>query len=217
MLKTLVGEETYRKATDLYFERHDGQAATVEDWVKCFEDVSGRDLQQFRLWYAQAGTPVVEASGKYDAAKKTYGLTLKQSLAPTPGQPVKKPMHLPVRLGLVGKSGRALPLTLEGENATGPDERVLELTGAAQEFVFVGVEEEPLLSAGRRFSAPATFKVPHSAKDRSALMAHDADAFNRWEAGQAAARSTMLEMIAGKVSAPDPLFIEAVGKILAEG
>ena len=216
MLKTLVGEETYRKATDLYFERHDGHAATVEDWVKCFEDVSGRDLKQFRLWYAQAGTPVVEATGKYHAANKTYALTLKQSLAPTPGQPAKKPMHMPVRLGFVGKSGRALPLTLEGENTTGPDERVLELTEAEHKFTFIDVDEEPLLSAGRRFSAPATFKVPQSAKDRAALMAHDADSFNRWEAGQTAARSTMLEMIADKASAPDPHYIEAVGKVLAD-
>ena len=102
MLNTLVGEEGYRKATDLYFARHDGEAVTIEDWVTCFEDACGRDLTQFRLWYAQAGTPVIEAEGRYDAAAKTYTLTLKQSLSPTPGQPDKKPMHIPVRLGLVG-------------------------------------------------------------------------------------------------------------------
>ena len=105
MLKTLVGEDGYRKATDAYFERHDGQAATVEDWVKCFEDISGRDLSQFRLWYSQAGTPQIEARGNYDAAARSYTLDLAQSLAPTPGQPDKKPMHVPVRIGLVGKSG----------------------------------------------------------------------------------------------------------------
>ncbi len=213
MLKTLVGEEGYRKATDLYFERHDGQAATVENWVKCFEDTSGRDLAQFRLWYRQAGTPVVEASGKYDAAKQTYALTLKQSLQPTPGQPVKQPMQIPVRLGLVGKSGRALPLTLEGENAPGPDERVLELTAGEQRFTFVGVDEEPLLSFGRRFSAPAVFKTPQSAADRAALMARDPDSFNRWEAGQAAARSAMLAMIGG--ASPDPYYVDALGEVLA--
>ncbi|MEJ0042039.1 MAG: M1 family aminopeptidase [Rhizomicrobium sp.] len=87
MLRTLVGPEGYRKATDLYFKRHDGQAATVEDWVKCFEDSSGRDLTQFRRWYAQAGTPTITAKGVYDAAKKTFALTLTQALAPTPGQP----------------------------------------------------------------------------------------------------------------------------------
>ncbi len=216
MLRTLVGDETYRKATDLYFARHDGQAATVEDWVKCFEDASGRDLKQFRLWYAQAGTPLIEADGTYNAAAKTYALRLKQSLAPTPGQPVKRPMQVPIRLGLVGRSGRALPLTLEGENAPGPEERVLELVAGEQKFMFVGVDEEPLLSVGRKFSAPATFKVPQSAEDRAALMAHDANSFNRWEAGQAAARSTMLDIIAGKVSAPDPYYVEAMGKVLAD-
>ena len=216
MLRTLVGHETYRKATDLYFARHDGQAATVEDWVKCFEDASGRDLRQFRLWYGQAGTPVIEADGAYNAAAKTYALTLKQSLAPTPGQPVKRPMQVPVRLGFVGRTGRALPLTLEGENAPGPEERVLELVEAEQKFVFVGVDEEPLLSVGRKFSAPATFKVLQSAKDRAALMAHDANSFNRWEAGQAAARSTMLDIIAGKASEPDPYYVEAMGNVLAD-
>src|SRR5258708_26288430 len=116
MLKALVGDEDYRKPTGLYFERHDGHAATGEDWVKCFEDANGRDLSQFRLWYRQAGTPVIEARGAYDAAARTYILDLTQSLAPTPGQSVKSPMHIPVRIGLVGESGAVLPLTLEGEN-----------------------------------------------------------------------------------------------------
>jgi aminopeptidase N len=215
MLRTLVGDEGYRKATDLYFERHDGQAATVEDWVRCFEDTSGRDLTQFRLWYRQAGTPVIEAEGRYDAAGQTYALTLKQTLAPTPGQPEKKPMPVPVRLGLVGKSGRALPLTLEGENAPGPDERVLELSHPQQTFTFVGVDEEPLLSVGRRFSAPATFKVRQSAEDRATLMARDPDSFNRWEAGQAAARDTMLDIIAGRATSPDAHYVTAIGAVLA--
>ena len=213
MLKTLVGEDGYRKATDLYFARHDGTAATVEDWVKCFEDTSGRDLSQFRLWYRQAGTPVIEAKGVYDQAAQTFALTLMQSLAPTPGQPHKQPMHIPVRLGLLGKSGRAQKLTLEGDNAPGPEERVLELTEAEQRFVFTGIAEEPLISAGRRFSAPAVFKVAQSAAQRTALMAHDADSFNRWEAGQAAARQAMLSMMQG--GAPDPLYVEALQGVLA--
>ena len=102
------GEEGYRKATDLYFERHDGQAATVEDWVKCFEDACGRDLTQFRLWYRQAGTPVIDADGVYDAKARTYTLDLTQSLPPTPGQPDKKPMHIPVRHRPGRPGGRAL-------------------------------------------------------------------------------------------------------------
>jgi aminopeptidase N len=214
MLKTLVGDEGYRKATDLYFARHDGQAATVEDWVKCFEDACGRDLKQFRLWYRQSGTPTVEAKGVYDPAKKTYALTLKQTLGPTPGQPEKKPMQIPVRLGLIGASGKPLPLTLEGENAAGPEERVLELTDSQQTFTFVDVLEAPLPSVGRRFSAPAYFKVPLSARDRAALMAHDADPFNRWEAAQTLATETLREMAAGK--APDETYLAAIGRVLED-
>jgi aminopeptidase N len=177
MLGTLVGEDGYRKATDLYFARHDGHAATVEDWVKCFEDACGRDLSQFRRWYVQAGTPIVEADGAYDAERKTYALTLRQSLAATPGQPDKQPLHIPVRIGLVERGGRALPVTLEGENATGPDERVLELTSSEQRFVFVDVPEDPLVSLGRRFSAPATFRTGTDRRGLAVLMAHDGDAF----------------------------------------
>src|SRR6202044_101117 len=139
MLKTLVGDEGYRKATDLYFERHDGEAATVEDWVKCFEDACGRDLTQFRLWYRQAGTPTITADGVYDEKARTYTLALSQTVPATPGQPDKKPMHIPVRLGLVGKSGNPLPLTLDGENEAGPETRVVEMIQAQQRFVFVDV------------------------------------------------------------------------------
>ena len=219
MLRTLVGDEGYRKATDLYFERHDGQAATVEDWVKCFEDSSGRDLKQFRLWYAQSGTPVIEAAGDYDAERKSFALTLRQQLAPTPGQPQKKPMHIPVRLGMLGAEGRALPLRCEGENAAGPEERVLELTEAEQRFVFVDVPERPLLSIGRRFSAPAIVRTPLRREDHAALMACDPDGFNRWEAGQKLARDVLLEMAqmasAGGTANPDPVFLDAIGEVLA--
>jgi aminopeptidase N len=219
MLNTLVGEDGYRKATDLYFERHDGQAVTIEEWVKCFEDACGRDLSQFRLWYRQAGTPTVEASGGYDAGSKKYALTLRQTLPPTPGQPEKRPMHVPVRLGLVTKSGRALPLTLEGENAIGSDERVLELTQTEQRFTFVDVEEEPLLSVGRRLSAPAHFDTSMTAADRAALMGCDADPFNRWEAGQTLATEVLLEMAStansGIAPRPDPVYVDAIGDVLA--
>ena len=219
MLKTLIGDDGYRKATDLYFARHDGQAATVEDWVKCFEDACGRDLKQFRLWYAQAGTPTVEASGKYDAAKKIYALTLKQSLYATPGQPEKEPMQIPVRLGFVGASGKALPLTLEGENATGPEERVLELTSVQQTFTFVDVAEAPMLSIGRRFSAPAHFKAPLDRAARAALMSSDSDAFNRWESGQTLATELLLDMAktakAGDFPQADATYLDAIGEALA--
>ena len=192
MLSTLVGPQGYRKATDLYFERHDGEATTIENWVKCFEDACGRDLTQFRLWYHQAGTPQITATGNHDAAARTYTLELTQSLAPTPGQPEKKPLHVPVRIALVGEQG-ALPLTLDGENDTGPTSRVLELTEPRQSFVFTDVGEAPLLSLGQGFSAPAIFRTSLSCADRARLMGKDEDAFNRWESGQILATQIMLE------------------------
>ncbi len=212
MLKTLVGDEGYRKATDLYFARHDGEAATVEDWVKCFEDSSGRDLTQFRLWYRQSGTPVVEARGAYDAAARSFTLDLTQSLKPTPGQPDKQPMHIPVRIGLVGKSGAHLALTLDGENETGAQSRVLELTQAAQRFVFTDVPEAPLLSLGQGFSAPVIFRTSHARADFATLMGRDADAFNRWEAGQILACQLMLDGSGEDIGD----YVAAIGNVLAE-
>src|SRR5205807_1083908 len=129
MLRSIVSPPVFRKGMDLYFDRHDGQAATVEDFVRCFEDASGRKLDQFRLWYSQAGTPEIRAEGHYDPASGKFTLELKQNVPPTPGQPDKQPMQIPLSLGLIGRnSGNAMPLTLEGENQIGPTERVLELT-----------------------------------------------------------------------------------------
>ncbi len=214
MLKTLLGPEGYRAATDLYFERHDGEATTIENWVKCFEDACGRDLTQFRRWYHQAGTPVVEARGAYDAAAKTYTLDLTQSLAPTPGQLEKLPLHIPVRLGLVGQKGAHLPLTLEGENETGPETRVVELIDAFQRIVFTGVKEEPLLSLGRGFSAAAIFKTTHTRHDRAVLMGGDSDAFNRWEAGQILAAEIMLDVAVPGTSGDSAAYVAAIGEVL---
>jgi aminopeptidase N len=211
MLKTLVGADGYRKATDLYFARHDGQAVTVEEWVKCFEDACGRDLSQFRLWYRQAGTPTVTAEGVYDEKARTYTLTLSQTVPVTPGQLDKKPMHIPVRLGLVSKSGNPLPLTLDGENQVGPETRVLELTEAQQRFVFVEVAEAPLLSLGRGFSAPAIFKTKSTRRDRAVLMGADSDPFNRWEAGQKLAAELLLEG-----GAADRDYLAALEAVLAK-
>ena len=208
MLRTLVGDAGYRKATDLYFARHDGQAATVEDWVKCFEDSSGRDLSQFRQWYVQAGTPVIEARGTYDAKLRSYTLDVTQTLGPTPGQPEKKPLHIPVRIGLVSHAGEALPLTLDGENHPGPMTRVMELTKNAQRFVFVDVGCEPLLSLGRDFSAPAIFRNALGRRERAILMGKDSDDFNRWEAGQTLAAEIMLEADANRD------YVQAIGDVL---
>ncbi|MBV9331243.1 MAG: aminopeptidase N, partial [Alphaproteobacteria bacterium] len=219
MLKTLVGEEGYRKATDLYFARHDGSAATVEDWVKCFEDACGKDLSRFRLWYAQAGTPRVAAKGRFDHDKRQYTLTLEQTLAPTPGQPDKKPMTIPVRLALLGRNG-PMQLTLEGENATGPEERVLEFDEARRTYLFVDVAEEPLLSLGRGFSAPVHFDIPLDRASRAELMRRDADPFNRWEAGHTLASEILIEgartTAAGKTAAVDKNYLDAIGAALEQ-
>ncbi len=211
MLKTLVGPDGYRKATDLYFARHDGEAATVEDWVKCFEDVCGRDLTQFRLWYSQAGTPTVTAKGAYDAESRSYTLELAQTVPATPGQPDKQPMHIPVRVGLIARAGGPLPLTLEGENQAGPQSRVLELRETSQRFVFVDVAEPPLLSLGQGFSAPAIFKAPFGREERALLMGADNDDFNRWEAGQTLAAEILLQG-AAKTSNAD--YLAALGPVL---
>ena len=152
MIHTLLGPELFRKGMDLYFERHDGEAATVEQFVQCFADVSKRDLKQFMRWYSQAGTPEVVASGHYDAAAKTYRLDLAQTIPPTPGQPTKEPMVIPLVTGLIGRDGRDLPLTLaDGQKI---ERGVLVLDKAAQSFVFTGVAERPVLSTNRNFSAP---------------------------------------------------------------
>jgi len=219
MLRAILTREIFRKGMDLYFTRHDGQAATVEDFVRCFEDASGRKLDQFRLWYSQAGTPEIRADGAYDSAAGTYALTLSQRIPPTPGQTEKQPMHIPLSLGLIGKNtGKMLPLTLEGENQIGPQERVLELTTPQHRFVFTGIAEEPVLSIGRNFSAPVIIRTTADAKTRAFLMSRDTDSFNRWEAGQLLSTEVLLAMIRdiqlGRPPAADAIFIEAFGDVL---
>jgi len=175
MIHTLLGPQNYRKGTDLYFKRHDGQAVTCDDFVQCMQDASGIDLTQFKLWYSQAGTPEVTAKGVYDAAKKTFTLTLSQHIPDTPGQTNKKPMHMPVLVGLLGKNG----LDLLPEKT-----RTLHLKEEKQSFVFENVSEKPVPSLLRHFSAPVKLNSDLTDDDLLFLMAHDSDGFNRWDAGQ---------------------------------
>ncbi len=220
MLRTLTGHEDFRKATDLYFERHDGEAATVEQFAVAFEDAAKIDLKQFRLWWSQSGTPEVTAKTAYDAQAQTFTMTLTQSFPPTPGQTAKKPLVIPVRLGLVGAAGDDLPLQLEGENQPTGSERVVSLTEATQTFRFVNVAERPVPSIGRGFSAPVKWKLDLSDADRAFLMGRDSDLFNRWEAGQAYATAHLLKLAAdaaaGRTLIADPALIEAYGLILAD-
>src|SRR5690348_13982957 len=182
MVQTLIGKEKFRAGMDLYFARHDGEAATVEQFIQCFAEQSGRDLTPFMRWYSQAGTPEVKVHGRYDAARRTYTLTCKQAVPPTPGQPSKQPMVIPLDIGLVGKNGRDLPLTL----ASGaPIERgVLVLDQPEQSFEFTGVAEQPVLSINRNFSAPIKLTADLDSEALAFLAAHDSDPFNRWQSLQ---------------------------------
>jgi aminopeptidase N len=154
MIHTLLGKDAFRRGMDLYFKRHDGQAVTCDDFAQAMEDAGGVDLSQFRRWYSQSGTPVVECRGEHDAAARRYTLTVRQSCAPTPGQDAKEPFHIPIAIGLVGPAGNDLPLRLEGEAAATGATRVLDLRQAEQRFVFEDVAERPVPSLFRGFSAP---------------------------------------------------------------
>ncbi len=201
MQHTLLGPQLFRKGMDLYFERHDGQAVTTDDFVAAMQDASGIDLAQFKRWYDQAGTPVVEVTGKYDAAAKRYTLDVKQSCPPTPGQPEKLPFHIPLAVGLVGADGNDLAAEL------------LSLKNAEERFVFENIPQAPVPSILRGFSAPVIVKYPYTDADLAHLMAHDSDAFNRWEAGQRLATTLLL---GGTKEAPRS-FIDAFALVLVAG
>ena len=218
MMHTLLGPERYRKGIDLYFQRHDGQAVTCDDFASAMEDASGVDLAQFRLWYAQAGTPDVSVEGRYDVAGRRYTLTVTQSLRPTPGQPGKKPMHIPLAVGLLDGAGRDLPLRLAGEAAAGGATRVLDLRTPRDVFMFEDVPEKPVASLLRGFSAPVKLDAPRSDDELTFLMAHDSDPFARWEAGQQLGARLILELVEARkggspMVVPDH-FVDAIRRTL---
>jgi len=224
-LKTLIGAAAFRAGMDLYFERCDGTAATVEDFIACFAETSGRDLEPFMRWYTQAGTPVLTARGAYDAAARTYALELSQSTPPTPGQPEKQPLVMPVALGLVGPNGGDTPLRAAGEGepdgasaaelATG----VFELSQASRRIVFRDVGARPVPSVLRDFSAPVRLECGHSEDDLLTLMRHDSDLFNRWQAAQTYATRLLTRsaasLRAGGGPVVDEKFAAAIGEIIA--
>jgi len=197
MQATLLGREGFRKGMNLYVARHDGQAVTVDDFVAAMADANSYDLGQFMRWYSQAGTPEVTAAGAYDPIGKSYTLTLRQSCPATPGQQQKLPFHIPLAVGLVAADGRDLPLRLDGEGCESAETtRVLSLCEEEQVFRFLDVNEEPVPSLLRDFSAPIRLRFPYSRSQRAFLMGHDSDQFNRWEAGQQLACETLLEALA---------------------
>ncbi|WEX07714.1 aminopeptidase N [Chelativorans sp. AA-79] len=180
MIHTLLGAKDFRAGMDLYFERHDGQAVTIEDFLACFEEASGKDLSQFALWYHQAGTPNVTVSTSYDARAKEYTLEIEQSVPPTPSESRKRLMHIPLAFGLVGPNGQ----DMEYDSAEGAavENGVIHLRKRRHTVLFKGVSARPVISLNRGFSAPITLALEMRPKDRLFLARHDSDLFSRWQA-----------------------------------
>ena len=194
MLQTIVGAEGFRRGTDLYFGRHDGQAVTTDDFVRAMEDANQIDLSQFRRWYSQAGTPQLRIGRAYDERSRTYVLHVSQNCPATPGQPHKEPFHMPFAIALLDAEGQELPLRLLGEPAGVTGNRVLQLRQSEETFVFVDIPHEPVPSLLRGFSAPVRVEVDLSNSERSFLMGHDTDPFGRWESGQQLAAKLILDL-----------------------
>ncbi|MCF3595987.1 aminopeptidase N [Rhodobacteraceae bacterium LMO-12] len=202
MLKSLVGDEDYYKAVDRYFVRHDGDAATIEDWLQVFEDTTGRDLKRFKRWYSEAGTPRLKVKESFNNG--TYKLTFKQQTPPTPGQPQKKPRVIPIKVGLLNPNGdEVLPTT------------TLEMTKKQQSFKFENLATKPIPSILREFSAPVILEHEIDTDTRAFLLAHDTDPFNRWQAGRDLARDTALDMIRTG-AAPDTAYLDALHTLLRD-
>jgi len=218
MVRTLLGADGFRKGSDLYFERHDGQAVTTDDFIKAMEDANGVDFTQFKRWYNQAGTPRLEVSEAYDAAAQTYSLTFRQSCPQTPDKAEKLPFVIPVELGLLDAAGNDLPLQLAGEAAAQGTSRVLSVTEAEQTFTFQGIQAKPLPSLLRGFSAPVKLSFPYDRDQLMFLMQHDSDGFNRWEAGQQLSVQVLQELIGqhqrGEALKLDQRLITALGTVL---
>jgi aminopeptidase N len=220
MIHTLVGRDGFRRGMDLYIRRHDNHAATIEDFVAAMQDAGGVDLGRFKLWYEQAGTPEITVDDQWDAATGSYELTVAQKVPPTPGQPAKAPMLMPIAIGLLGADGAELPTRLEGENESRAGTRILALAGERETFRFVDLPAAPVPSLLRGFSAPVKLKgVP---LERLKFLAiHDPEPFARWEAGQQVATRALLDRVEahrrGTAPAPfDPDLVAAMRRTLAD-
>lgn len=218
------GRDGFARGMTLYFDRHDGHAVTCDDFAQAIADANpgsdlARLLPQFKRWYSQAGTPRLHATGSHDAQARTYTLTLAQSCAATPGQPSKEPFVIPVGLGLLAPDGQELPLQLSGEAAPAGGSRTFVLTQASETLVFVNIDAEPVPSILRAFSAPVVLDHDYSDEQLLALLAHDTDPFNRWEAGQRLAVKRAIKAIAASAnpagSSPlDEAYVEAMRGVL---
>ncbi|NOQ93396.1 MAG: aminopeptidase N, partial [Methylophaga sp.] len=196
MIKTIVGADGFRKGTDLYFDRHDGQAVTTDDFVKAIEDANNVDLSQFKRWYSQAGTPELTVAGHYDEIKQTYTLSVEQACPMTPDELEKEAFHIPLAVGLLDEQGLPLLLQLEGEDRAYDDAtRVLTVNETRQTFTFINVESKPVPSLLRGFSAPVKLAIQRSNAELEFLMANDTDSFNRWDAGQRLLINILLDLV----------------------
>lgn len=221
MQHTMLGAERFRRGMDLYFDRFDGQAVTVDDFVRTMAEAGEIDLGHFSLWYSQAGTPQLSARGSYDADGGTFTLDVSQSCRATPGQPEKAALHIPLALGLLGRNGEQLPLTLAGEAAGTATTRILHLHNGEESFCFTGLGEEPTPALLRGFSAPVKLDYPYRHEQLALLTAHEPDPFCRWEAGQMMAVHVVLGLVAdmqrGAEPALDPAFADAFRATLTSG
>jgi aminopeptidase N len=220
MLKLLIGAPAFRAGMDLYFKRCDGTAATVEDFLACFAEASGRDLADFKRWYSQAGTPLVTFRSAYDEARRSLTLDIAQSIAPTRDQPVKLPLTMPVALGLIDAAGREIALASTDASASELASGILELASDSRRVVFTGVASRPTLSLMRGFSAPVRIDDDLTEGDLLILLRHDRDTFNRWQAAQSLATRWLLRAVAairaGQAPQIDADFVAAYGAILAQ-
>ncbi|WP_088346619.1 MULTISPECIES: aminopeptidase N [Rhodomicrobium] len=218
MIMTIVGPKGFRKGIDLYFKRHDGTAATVEDFIAAMADANKTDLSQFMLWYSQAGTPELTCRITYSEDSKTARLTVKQEQRPTPGQPKKKPLHIPFKMGLLNSKGKDFALKLE--DGTAVKDGVLHLRKRSESFTFTGIGERPVASLLRGFSAPVKLEANIGDRDLEFLIAHDSDQFNRWQSAQTLAMKALIAMTAsvraGEKPRPSQRFAKALALLVAD-
>lgn len=216
MQANLLGPGAFRQATDLYFERHDGEAVTTEDFVSCMQDSSGRDLTLFKRWYSQAGTPQLHVTTSYDQRSGDYRMKVVQSCPSTPGQPHKQPLHIPFAIGLLSAEGEDLPVTLKGERPQPAATRVLELRETEENFHFTNFHQQPVPSLLRGFSAPVKLEYDYSNTELMFLMAHDSDGFSRWDAAQMLHLRVLLQRVADADCALPPGYLDALRKALLD-
>jgi aminopeptidase N len=205
MYHTLLGEAGFQKGMKLYFERHDGKAVTCDDFLAAMADANDTDLQKFGLWYGQSGTPHLKVTGRYEARSKQYTLDFTQRTPPTPDQENKRPLVIPVSVGLIARNGKELPLQLAGQDMSCETSLTLVVDEQHQSFVFEGIEEEPIPSILRGFSAPVKLDYAYSSSDLAVLMAHDSDDFMRWEAAQLLAQREILANVGRYAKSVEPI------------